>query len=229
MNSPLAASPKPAWPKPDWARIDTVVSDLDGTLLDLAFDNYFWLEHIPQAYARARAITLQEAREQLTPRFRAYEGTLNWYCIEHWSRELELDVPALKREAGTRIVWLPGAREFLLRLREQGKRLVLLTNAHPETLRIKDDRTGVCSYFDASFSSHQFGAPKEDPRCWEGLQKVEPLNKDRTLFIDDSPPVLRAARNAGIRWVYAIQRPDSTRDRRDHTEVPAVESVLDLL
>ena len=39
-------------------------------------------------------------------------------------------------EAG-RVAWLPGARAFLERLREGGKRLVLLTNSHPAILQIK--------------------------------------------------------------------------------------------
>ncbi|HBT55971.1 MAG TPA: haloacid dehalogenase, partial [Pseudomonas sp.] len=31
----------------NWNAIDTVLLDMDGTLLDLHFDNHFWLEHMP--------------------------------------------------------------------------------------------------------------------------------------------------------------------------------------
>ncbi len=146
-----------------WRDIETVLLDLDGTLLDLAFDNDFWRQRVPEAFAQRRAITLAQARAELRPRFAAREGTLDWYCIEYWSRELELDIRALKQEAAHQIRWLPGAREFLGRVRALGKRLVLITNAHPIALAIKDARTEVISYFDAGFSSHRFGAPKE--RC----------------------------------------------------------------
>ena len=203
---------------PDWGRIDTVLLDLDGTLLDLAFDTFFWWHHIPAMYGASRSLQPDEAREQLKPRFKACEGTLNWYCVDYWSRELGLDVPALKRAAGERIGWLPGAEEFLTRLRAKGKRVVLMTNAHPEALRIKDERTGVTRYFDAVYSSHTFGAPKEDQAFWSAVRKTEPFDPERSIFIDDSPTVVRAARAAGIRWVYALRRPDSSGAPRVHDE-----------
>jgi putative hydrolase of the HAD superfamily len=192
--------------RPQWDRIDTVLLDLDGTLMDLAFDNYFWLECIPAAYAAARGLAPDEARAELLPRFRKWEGQLAWYCIDHWSRELGLDVAQMHHAERERMGWLPGAEEFLERLRERGKRRVLVTNAHPETLRIKDGQTGVTRYFDAVFSSHTFRAPKESAVFWHGLREVEPFDPGRTMFVDDSLSVLRAARAANIRWIYAIRR-----------------------
>jgi 5'-nucleotidase len=220
--------PTPALEKLAWDHIDTVLLDLDGTLLDLAFDNQFWLETIPVAYAASRSMTAEEARAALAPRFRACEGTLAWYCIEHWSRELGLDIVALKRACASRIAWLPGAKEFLRRLRARGKRLVLLTNAHPQTLRIKDEQTGVTEYFDATFSSHEFGAPKESPHFWDAVRAREPFDPQRSLFVDDSPAVLRAARIAGLRWIYGVRRPDSSRPAREHEE-PSVDLCHELL
>jgi putative hydrolase of the HAD superfamily len=219
----------PALSARQWQGIDTVLLDMDGTLLDLAFDNHFWSRHVPREFARARAITLEQAQAQLRPRFRAREGTLPWYCIEHWSRELELDIAALKRRSAHRIRWLPGARQFLQRVRAQGKRLVLLTNAHPTTLAIKDARTQVLSYFHASFSSHSFGAPKEEARFWSTLARVESFDAARSLFVDDSPAVLRAARAAGIGLLYAVRRPDSRAAARSEDEFPSVDGVAELL
>jgi 5'-nucleotidase len=213
----------------DWSLIDTVLLDLDGTLLDLGFDNDFWLERIPRAYAAAHGITLAAARQLLTGRFRACEGTLSWYCIEHWSRELGLDVVALKRACAERIAWLPGAREFVVRVRAAGKRLVLLTNAHPVALAIKDERTGVSQLVHAAFSSHEFGVPKEDPRFWRAVQQSAPFDAHRALFVDDSPAVLKAAAASGIRFVYGISRPDSRGAPRLHEQVAAVDAVRDLL
>jgi putative hydrolase of the HAD superfamily len=212
-----------------WSRIDTVLLDLDGTLLDLAFDNHFWRQRVPEAFAQRRAITLAQARAELKPRFAAREGTLDWYCVEYWSRELALDIRALKQEASHRIGWLPGAREFLERVRALGKRLVLITNAHPMALAIKDARTEVISYFDAGFSSHRFGAPKEDPQFWRELAKVENFDPARSLFVDDSGNVLRAAREAGVGLIYAVRMPDSSCAARTHEEFPAVDAVAELL
>jgi 5'-nucleotidase len=215
--------------KPDWAHIDTVLLDLDGTLLDLAYDNHFWLEIVPAAYAAARVTTLEAARTEIAPLFRACEGTLPWYCIDHWSRELDLDIEALKRANTQRIAWLPGAKEFLLRMRRAGKRVVLLTNSHPRVLQIKNENTGVLDYFDAAFTSHEFGAPKESAHFWKAVRAVEPFDAERSLFADDSPSVLRAAQNAGIRWVYGVRRPDSVETVRDHVDVPAIDAVSQLV
>ncbi len=214
--------------KPAWDHIDTVLLDLDGTLLDLAFDNYFWLEVIPAAYAASRSVTPDAARIEILQRFRAREGTLAWYCIDHWSQELELDIVALKRTVADRAAWLPGAQAFLRSLRAAGKRIVLITNSHPTTLQIKDERTGVRGFLDAAFSSHEFGVPKESAAFWEALQAAEPFDKERTLFADDSPSVLRAARAAGVRWVYGVRWPDSSRGPCDHERFPAVDSVSQL-
>jgi putative hydrolase of the HAD superfamily len=213
----------------DWTRIDHVLLDLDGTLLDLDFDNHFWQSLVPQQWGAARGIDAAAARAALQPRFAACEGTLPWYSTEHWSRELGLDIAALKRADADRIRWLPGAQQFLAAARARGKRLVLLTNAHPQALAIKHERTGVLDHFDASFSSHQFGAPKEDPRFWQALARVERYDPARSLFVDDSASVLAAARDAGIGLIRAIRRPDSVRERRVHGEFTAVDALVELL
>jgi HAD superfamily hydrolase (TIGR01509 family) len=222
MNAP-ALSPA------QWDDIDTVLLDLDGTLLDLAFDNHFWGVHVPEAWARQRKLSPQQAVEELRVRFRACAGTLNWYCIDYWSRELELDIPALKERHAERIRWLPGAADFLRRVRALGKRLVLITNSHPKTLAIKDAHTQVISHFDADFSSHRFGAPKEDMRFWQELAKVERFNPARSLFVDDTLPVLRAARAAGVGLIYAVHRPDTDAPPRMQQEFPHVDAVAELL
>ena len=219
----------PALQDSDWTRIDHVLLDLDGTLLDLDFDNHFWQSLVPQQWGAARGIDTAAAREMLQPRFAACEGTLPWYSTEHWSRELGLDIAALKRADADRIRWLPGAQQFLAAARARGKRLVLLTNAHPQALAIKHERTAVLDYFDASFSSHQFGAPKEDPRFWQALARVERFDPARSLFVDDSASVLAAARDAGIGLIRAIRRPDSVREPRVHGEFTAVDALVELL
>jgi putative hydrolase of the HAD superfamily len=213
---------------PPWDHIDTVLLDLDGTLLDLAFDTYFWWHHIPEVYGASRALSLEASRAVLKPRFQAIQHTLDWYCVDYWSRELGLDISALHRAVGDRIGWLPGAEDFLRRVRARGKRVVLATNAHPEALRVKDERTGLRRYFDAIHSSHTFGAPKENPSFWPALRAVEPFDPERTLFVDDSPPVVRAAREAGIRWVYAVRHPDSSGPARVHDHVPIIDTIADL-
>ena len=211
--------------------INTLLLDLDGTLLDLAFDTHFWLEVVPEYYGRRLGISGEQAlREQIQPRLRDAEGTLNWYCLDFWSRMLDLDLSAIKSQHDERIAWLPGAREFLARQRAAGRRLVLATNSHPETLRIKDQKVDIRPHLDAMYSSHQFGAPKEFAEFWLRLAAAEPFDPARTAFIDDSPKVLHAARSAGIACVIAVTHPDSSRPPRVAPEgfahVAAVAQIL---
>ncbi|MBK7251029.1 MAG: GMP/IMP nucleotidase [Gammaproteobacteria bacterium] len=216
-------------PPPDWRHIDTVLLDLDGTLLDLAFDNHFWLQCLPAELAAVRGWTHEAALGELMQRFQAVHGTLEWYCIDYWNRTLGLDVGALHRREAARVSWLPGAQEFLAQVRARGKRLVLVTNAHPAALQVKEERAGIARRFDAVYSSHQFNAPKEDPAFWAGLRAVEPFDPRRALFVDDTPAVLRAAHEAGIHWIYGVRHPDRSAAPRDTCGLfTVIDGVIDL-
>jgi 5'-nucleotidase len=213
----------------DWSGIDTVLLDMDGTLLDLRFDNWFWQDLIPAHYARANGLTAERTREVLRPKFLASMGTLDWYCIDYWSRELALDIEAIKRGVHEQVRFLPGALEFLGALKRLGKRRVLLTNAHPTTLAIKNERVDLQRHLEISYSTHPFGAPKEDAQFWPRFHAQEPFDPQRTLFIDDSLPVLSAARDFGIRHLRAVRHPDSGRGAKDTKEFIGIDAVAQLL
>lgn len=213
----------------DWSAVHTVFLDMDGTLLDLYFDNHFWIEHVPLRWGEQRGMTLEQAKQALHPRFKALEGTLNWYCVDHWSRELEMDILALKRELQHLIGVLPDVPQFLRYLRSLGKRIVLLTNAHGDVLELKMELTELRDYFDVLISSHQLGLPKEGPGFWDKLQSLEPFEPRRALLMDDSLRVLRAAHRAGIGQLVAMRRPDSRYPAREIDEFPAVTRLGELL
>ena len=214
---------------PDWRRIDTVCLDMDGTVLDLHFDNLFWLEALPRRWGAARGLDEQSAMAQLKPRFDAKRGTLEWYCVDHWSEELGLDVPALKHELRHEIRYLDGAEAFLDLLRSSGRRVLLTTNAHPLSLQVKDAQTQLSRHFDELVSSHEFGVPKEAPAFWQRLQHGHGVDVRRTLFVDDSAAVLHAALAAGVAWIYQVLQPDSTRPpHAPLDDVPGVLRLADL-
>ncbi|MFC4309529.1 GMP/IMP nucleotidase [Steroidobacter flavus] len=216
-------------PLPQWQAIDTVLLDMDGTLLDLRFDNYFWLELVPERYAAKHGLTLADAREVLRPMFADRQGTLDWYCIDFWTRALSLDIAGMKHEVREHVRFLPGAEEFLRALRDKGVRVALVTNAHRDSLKVKATQTGLLNYFDVVFSSHSFGVPKEHPSFWQQLQTALAFDPRRTLFVDDSHSVLRAAQKHGIAHIFAISKPDSALAKREVTEFSSVEAVSHLL
>ncbi|MES9851984.1 MAG: GMP/IMP nucleotidase [Candidatus Thiodiazotropha sp. L084R] len=205
-----------------WKEIDCVLLDMDGTLLDLHFDNHFWLEHVPARYAEAKGIPLAEATEELLGRYKSVEGTLDWYCVDHWSRELGLDIVLLKEEVDHLISVHPHVIDFLDQLMCAGKERVLVTNAHQKTLALKMEKTRLAGFFNQVVSSHQLGLPKEHPEFWNRFQNLHPFDPKRTLFVDDSPAVLESAKAYGIGWVLAILKPDSKQPVRENQEFLAV-------
>jgi len=199
----------------DWAQVDTVFLDMDGTLLDLHFDNHFWLEPMPRRYAEYHGLALETAHAHLRAHYARHAGTLNWYCLDFWSSELALDIVQLKEEVAHLIAVRPDVPAFLQAVRASGRRMVMVTNAHPRSLGLKMHRTGIDTYFDALLSSHQIGLPKEHPDFWQGLQAIEPFDKTRTLFVDDSLPVLKSAQAYGVAHLLAVCNPDSRQPHKD--------------
>lgn len=212
-----------------WNRIDTVLLDMDGTLLDLHFDNQFWLHHLPQRYADKHAISLEAAKAELLPLFHSHAGQLAWYCLDFWSRELDLPVRALKDEIAHLIALRPDADRFLAALRAAGKRVALITNAHRDSLSLKMERIELAPYFDRLISSHDYGFPKEDQQFWFALQQDFGFDPARSLFIDDSLPILRSARDYGIAHLLGIRQPDSQGPLKDTEEFAAIEHYRQLL
>jgi putative hydrolase of the HAD superfamily len=217
----------------DWSSIDTVLLDMDGTLLDQRFDNWFWEEHVPCRYGELHGLHRSAAWAALAPKFQAVRGTMQWYCIDYWSAELKLDIAAIKRQAletlDCSVDYLPGALDFLGKLKASGKRRVLVTNAHPVTLAIKNERSRLIDHFDSWHSTHAFHAPKEDALFWPRLRAKEPFVPQRTLFIDDSLPVLDAAHAFGIAWLRAVRLPDSGRAPQDTGRYVGVDRLADLM
>ncbi|SDS94739.1 GMP/IMP nucleotidase [Pseudomonas oryzae] len=216
-------------PQLPWTQIDTVLLDMDGTLLDLHFDNHFWLHHLPQRYADKHGTTLDAALAELLPLFQRHAGQLTWYCLDFWSRELDLPVRALKEEIAHLIALRPDADRFLAALRAAGKRVALITNAHRDSLSLKLERVELAPWFDRLISSHDYGFPKEDQQFWFALQQDFGFAPARSLFIDDSLPILRSARQYGIAHLLGIRQPDSRGPLKDTEEFAAVDGYRELL
>lgn len=212
----------------NWNEIDTVLLDMDGTLLDLYFDNYFWQEYLPEKWAELNGMDIVSAKSRLMPRFRDKEGTLSWYCLDYWSGQLDVDILALKSGIEYLIKPRPQSFEFLEFISSQNKSLALVTNAHQDLIALKFEKTGIDRYFNHVFCAHDFGLPKEEEGFWKSLDGVYPFDPRRTLFIDDNLTVLRSARRHGIRHLLSIARPDSRKPARDCQEFIAVESFAQL-
>jgi 5'-nucleotidase len=206
----------------DWSAIDTVLLDMDGTLLDLHFDNHFWLEFLPVRYAAHHGCSLDQARGFLTQLSDSLHGTLEWYCLDYWSDRLQMDVETLKLELQHLIRLRPGSPEFLAFLAARGKRALLVTNAHPKALHLKLRASGLDLHLDDCVSSHELQLAKENAGFWPRLRERHGLDLDRCLFIDDSLSVLRRARSEGVRHTLQVLQPDTTLPPRTPAEFPGI-------
>ncbi|MDH5600503.1 MAG: GMP/IMP nucleotidase [Gammaproteobacteria bacterium] len=212
----------------NWTNITSVLLDMDGTLLDLHFDNYFWQHHVPQRYAEKNALHIDDARDILFPKFKSAEGTMNWYCVDYWSEQLDLDIEQLKAEVDHLIAVHPHVIEFLESVKAAGKHVALVTNAHHKSLMLKMDRTSLHHHFDDIICAHDFSVPKEDPTFWGKLNKTMVFDKEQTLLVDDTLSVLRSAQEYGIKYLRAVLNPDSQSPQREVEEFKAIKDFRDI-
>lgn len=201
--------------------VDTVLLDMDGTLLDLAFDNYFWQKLVPETYGAKQGISPQEAQDYIRQQYHA-AAYAKLVLLDYWSECLDLDICAMTTEQGPRAVLREDTVPFLDALKASGKRRILLTNAHPHNLAVKLEHTGLASHLDLLLSTHTFGYPKEDQRLWHAVAEETGMSAEKTLFIDDSEPILDAAALYGIRYCLGVTNPDSGIAEKQYARHPSL-------
>lgn len=213
----------------EWQSIETVLLDMDGTLLDLHFDNYFWQEYLPRRYAEIKGIESAQAKQLVLDQTRQIGGSLNWYSTDYWSELLGIDVVRLKHEISHKVAVRPYCVDFLDALRAADKDVVMVTNAHHDSLALKMNETRIADKFDRLITVHEFSLPKEDPQCWHEVHKRHPFSAERTLLIDDNLNALESAREYGIASLLAIYQPDSRRPLREISEFDAIHSFTEIM
>ncbi len=213
----------------DWSDIDTVLLDMDGVLLDLRYDNWFWRDHVPACYAARHDVTLEEAKSRVYPKMRAVRGTIYWYCADYWSDTLDLDIVQMKSNSAHLVSLRPQVVDFLVSLRKVVDALHLVTNAHRKAIEVKFAQTGLGGYFDEIICAHDYGVPKEDTSFWAEIRRRHDFDPSRTLFIDDNPDVLSSAREFGVSHLLGVRQPDSGAAVKDFQEFDAIHSFAEIM
>lgn len=226
MNRMYSAPITPAF---SWPEIDTILLDMDGTLLDSYFDDYFWEEYLPEVYAAENDLDLEAARRLLLQRYRNVEQTLQWSNVDYWSEQLGLDIPALKCTIDHLIQVHPHVIDFLEFIQGEKKHICLVTAAHEKTIDIKLGKADIGPYFDRIIPVEAIGEAKEQPPFWQRLEQLLGFDKKRTLLVDDNSNVLRAAKSHGLKHLVHIARPSSKKPVRYSEEFPSIEFFQELL
>jgi putative hydrolase of the HAD superfamily len=206
----------------DWSKISTVLLDMDGTILDLHFDNHFWLHHLPKRYSELHGVSIDKAKASLMAHYTKVAGTIDWYCLDYWAEQTQLSITDLKREIQHLIQLRSDAHDFLIALKSSGRDVVLVTNAHPDSLSLKIERTALDKYFDTLYSTHEFGVTKESQLLWKRLQEKHDFVLENTLFVDDSVVILDSAKKYGFEHLLAVANPDSQQSSTIINEYPSI-------
>ena len=213
----------------DWNSIDTVLLDMDGTLLDLHFDYYFWTQHLPEKYNQIQSGNIEQTTLYIANRLAEKQGQLEWYCTDYWSRQFGLNIIQAQAEVKHLIQERPQVIEFLECLGKKQKNRVLITNSDRPSIELKFSHCSIEPLLDQVISSHDYRAAKEDPEFWYQLQNSLDFDPNTTLFIDDSEPVLNAAHQYGIKHLLSIKQPISSQPREDISQFPMIDDFMSLL
>ncbi len=212
-----------------WGQIDTVLLDMDGTLLDKYFDDYFWEEYVPRIFGEENRMPPEQARKELLKRYQAVESTLQWTDLDYWSEQLGLDIPELKCKVDHLIQVHPFVLDFLQFIRKSGKKIHLVTNAHSKTLEIKLRKTAIGPWFDRIVCAEEVGEAKEHPAFWDKLEGMLKYDRKRTLLADDTAKVLRSAREYEMGFLIYVARPSSRLPVHYSPEFPSIVTFDELI
>ena len=212
-----------------WEDIDTILLDMDGTLLDKYFDDYFWEEYVPMIFAEVNNLTPEEAHMSLLARYERVESTLQWTDLDYWSDQLQLDIPELKCRIEHLIQVHPYVIDFLKFLHSKGKNVHLVTNAHSKTLEIKMRKTDLGPWFSRIVCSEEVGEAKEHPDFWDRLEKMLGFKRERTLLADDTVKVLKSAQKYGIQHLIHVARSSSQLPVNFSPEFPSITYFKELI
>ena len=208
-----------------WNSIETFFLDMDGTLLDLSYDNYFWHEYIPALYSKKNGITTQEGKRIFEKLYKNKQNTIEWYSIGYWSEVLKIDLKLEILKTKNQIKVFDGTIDLLIKLKRHKIKICLLTNCPREMLNIKMTQTKLWGYFDKIISSEDCGYIKESDEFWSYLNKNIEYNIKKTVFIDDNQNVLKYSKKNGIQNIYCIDFPDSKKDRQIINGYQSIENI----
>ena len=213
----------------NWSQIDVVLLDMDGTLIDLHFDNMLWNVHLPEVYALTHQLTLEQSRELLFTHMRENARTIEFYCLDYWAKFTELNIMQLHEDLAGLLRYRDGTEQFLSALQGLACKTLLATNAHRKSLDFKTRHLDLLQYLDGVVSSHDYQHVKESQAFWQSLQQQHSFNPKRAVFIDDNEQVLEAATKFGITEVLCVASPDSKREPRTDSAFPMLHNLADLI
>jgi putative hydrolase of the HAD superfamily len=179
--------------------IECLLIDMDGVILDNAYDNDFWQNQIPEVIADSKGIAFDDAKRLAIQIFNYKKNTKDWYDVDYWSNMLSIDIEDQKRseKSFSKISLYDGVIDTLSVLKNKTK-MILITNAHRKTLNIKLEKYNLTPYFDEMVCAHELNYVKEDIQLWYMLRSKYRLDYEKTLLVEDTINNINVGLSAGI-------------------------------
>jgi epoxide hydrolase-like predicted phosphatase len=191
----------------EYKRIEAAIFDLGGVVFGISLDPVFqsWADSIgcqPQDIeAKFRTDSQWAVYErfeigQISPRqYRDHVCDLLGACLS--PEDFDRGWNSIYLEL------LPGI-ESLLKQLQKSLRLVVLTNTneiHAREWRVR--YSDVLKYFEKVFASHEIGARKPNPECFQIVLNYLGIDPGKVIFIDDSMENVCGANAVGIKGIVA--------------------------
>ena len=194
---------------------ECLLFDMDGVVLDNTYDNNFWQNQIPSVLSSKKNISFDDAKRLAIQIFNYKKNSKDWYDIDYWSNMLGINIEEQKRaeESYEKIKLYDGAIECLKELK-RSYQMILITNAHRKTLRIKLEKYDLSPYFDEMICSHELNYVKEDLQLWHILRVKFNLDYNKTVLVEDTLKNIEVGLSSGISSAIYLGNESSLFDER---------------
>ena len=184
-------------------RLEAVVFDLDGVLIDSQLDYRSMREAVRRLLGEAgvplegvEGLKIWEMLEVGLQRYLESGGS-----EEDWRglmRRIDDALSQIELEALDRVRMRPYAPQTLEALRERGLRIGVATRSCRSYALQSLERVGLSPYIDALLARDDVEHPKPDPRHLLGVIELLGVDPAKTLYIGDTTTDLETARRAGV-------------------------------
>lgn len=179
--------------------------DLDGTLIDSA--GYHWLAWRDTLVAEGRDVrpewfvnSFGKRNDEILRDLFGPDLAVEW--IERVSDAKEELYRRHVRERG--LEPLPGAMDWLARLREAGWRQALASSAPPLNIEVALEVLGLRRFLDAVVGADEVGRGKPDPAIFLEAARRLGIPSSRCVVVEDAPAGVEGARRAGMKSIGVL-------------------------
>jgi len=163
--------------------------DLDGTITATSFADSVWLEGIPCQYALKNNVSFEAAKELVASKYaKVGRERLEWYDLSYWIEKLGLGISPREVLSSFQhtIRIFPEVPEVLEEFKDEGFRLIIVTNARREFVDLELEKTKIRHYFERVFSStSDFGLVKNTVSPYRKVCNICRVSPGEVVHVGD--------------------------------------------